>query len=395
MNIPSNIVSSVTPTDDRAKAVESTLCGLRDVHRLALHVVEHNEAMFAMSQATIDGFSTPPLDTIDTRLKQRVAPLHSFTLLPSTNSGVTTRPFNVFSDLTHNYSYLFDFSQTQPHPPRVVRAHQSTLCSQYSSSHKILRLYEHNWPTDVKPYLPEFKAFYEQYKKGDEQEWTYRLMDEAGDPNAVAFTSEQLDMLGKAYEQRRIEPRSRTNPTVMDFNEVVACANTSHIAAIAITDYVGGGEPDPKLHEECLKLQAALVGLDHLAHDIDLPVVIYHVDGAKQGHIEYVGQTRRELTLLACEALGHIGEKGIRKMGNLQYVDCDNVDFEPMHFLFKKSPSLRHLAAAIQRYLKIDIQNGSTEREWCAAANDAADLIRSDLGPAPQSHQTSPASGGR
>jgi hypothetical protein len=394
MNTPSNIVSSATPAADRAKAVGSTLCGLRDAHRLALHVVEHAHAMFAMSRPTLNNFSSPAPDSIDMRLQQRIAPLHSFTLLPSTNSGVTTRPFDMWSDQTHNYGYLFDFSQTQQHPPRVVRAHQSTLSSQYSSSHKILRLYEGNFVTGVKPYLPEFKAFYERFKKGDEEEWTYRLMDEAGGPNATAFTSEQLDMLGKAYEQSRVEPRSSTKPTVMDFNEVVACANTSHIAAIAITDYVGGGEPDPKLHEECLNLQAALVGLDHLAHDIDLPVVIYHVDGAKQGHIEYVGQTRQELTLLAYEALSRIGEKGIRKMGNLQYVNCDNTDFEPMHFLFEESPSLRHLAKAIQRYLNIDIRNG-TEPEWCAAANDAADLIRSALGPERQSHRTSPASGGR
>lgn len=97
---------------------------------------------------------------------------------------------------------------------------------------------------------------------------------------------------------------------IAPWNELIVAASRPHVSAICVPVF----ERAQGRGLCCLEqrtLQAALVGLDHIDHGFDLPVMLYHVSQPKQSTLSFVGQTKQELTIAALEALKRIGKTSL------------------------------------------------------------------------------------
>ena len=330
-----------------AQKVEADLRALQDSHRLAIHQWE-----IPLSRQGNSAFDTPdylktlnrPADQICTHLKEgKPLPEYSMTLLPSTRSKRSVKPYSFSPDDFASAGYIVDLSQDRPHPAKVIKASTGNLNSGEDLFEKDLRF-------DNKSDCASLNRFYWQF-------FTERQLKKqiAGNPH---YTEKQLDLLGTNLEKPQLsskrfvtEPPLHQHPyPILDHNEILVAATVSHLKAISFPHYEVASTKntdeylDPyhtqftaEEHKAILELNAAVQGLDHLDRGMDLPVMFYHINGSQQNQITFFAQGRAVLT-----------EKAMSALKILQ-------DHQTLHHLDTEFEDLQILAARVEKTLHIDM----------------------------------------
>lgn len=370
------------------------LAALQDSLRLGIHMVETEESRYSLHAQTLSDFDAVPAEQIRRRLQSNMPSLFSMSLLPRRSSGVTLCPYGVNQEMPSNYGYLFDLSQDQPNPPRVVRAFHGTLSSGPSRINKNMQM--------SKSTLPALNQFYERYASDEygDTMWARKIIMAIGAERNGTLTEHQLDALGAGYAP--VDPQIEAHDGIVGFNEILVAASTPHIAAITVP-YMQRAHATPEqqaYYTNSVRLQAALVGLDHLAHGMHLPVVIYHVDGPEQGAMSYLGQEEQELKKVALEALSALGPLGLIEVQEWnkmkQFDNLPSDAFENGTFDAASLTGLYEMDITAKKYLGVDLTAPiSGPDSWPEQVKTK--LAELTVAPAPSQlpHQTSPASGGR
>ena len=342
-------------TGTHGTAVEQHLTALRQANRLAIHMVEtpNDAPTYHVHSKTLDHLNAIPADMIDAHLKAGKKSLFSMSLLPNNNT-VGLCPYMVREGTPTNYGYLFDLSQTQPHPPKVVRAHPYGLVSGPDRRQKNLQLTYSSLNN-----APEaLRTFYMHYLLKDNDREGRELLKDIGGQNGSALTEQQLDLLAAEYnkpDDERFQALPMLRLEIADYNEILVAASPQHISAITVPYYEQRLDPQERswyLAQQ--RLQAALVGLDHLAQGINLPVVMYSVN-RKPGHITFIGQTREELTQVALTSLQLLGERG-------------QIYFES----YSDGDSYYDMLRAVEAHLGVDLTEPAAKWEQAVADKLAA-----------------------
>lgn len=221
--------------------------------------------------------------------------LFSMSLLPGPESGCCIYPF-IEEKIKYNISHLYSLNEQEQPSARVVRVFPTvdhvTGCGRRNKKYHL----------DVPTGIPELDALYKQlddqfrigpfHRHGKAQEeMLNRVMHDQG------ITSLQLDAI-KRYHDSAQAPGG-----LIKEGEALVVAYPHNVKAIAHHMHAGSGG------EQYARLLVALSGLDHLDKEkIDLPAVLYHVDGPNIGGFSYVARGEeecRQATTQAIEALHH------------------------------------------------------------------------------------------
>lgn len=373
------------------------LTALQNGHRLAVHIQETGKDNTQVAQGTIDLLNKIPAEEIDASLQNGRPKLHSMTLLPASNAQASIETYGCFGgQRIEPYGYLFDLSQDTPHPAKVVRANLVTLFSncitstdkhakhlrltslvsgkidgvKQSNPKKIIDFY-----TQFRPELPP-KATASQ-RKLCAKIWKKNLLQAIGGEQGSTYTEQQLDLLGDYYTHAehfsRKDLEENTSKPIAQLNEILVAASTPHIAAIAVPMKSGN------IH--IVRLQAALLGLEHITKGHHWPVVLYHVAGPDQCKLTYVGQEKEELRKVAIQELYML----IPKRAELHLFH--GIEGQRYH----------ELSQAIKRELDIDVSLPADDPDGWKTRIEALNtpLTPATPSPSPPRRRTSPESDGR
>lgn len=302
-------------------------------------------------------------------------PLLSMSLLPATPDAATSLafysmlPFGTHTDRFYDAGYLVDLDQSDPATSaKVVRVHQSNLGTGSSADAKDLML---DFPTRLPPEL--LPADYYS-KEADPEErscdaWLKKFADPA---RASALTTEQLDALGKAYENNDWASGQTllcSQPeNIVKHNEIVVAAAVPHIKAIVVP-WLADSYASP-LYGDLVTLRGALAGLQHIREKgMDLPVVMYHVtprNGESQNQFSLIGKGKEQLTEVAIHAIKNI--RGFLK------------DVPSTHLEYLQAPMLND---AIQRDVGLAINDALTapEKQFQLAAATLRNELQASILP--------------
>jgi hypothetical protein len=312
----------------RAQEVEQQLEQIRNANRLAIHITEAPGSTMYANFITLGKFNTFGAKEIPDRFFHLTPWLHSLTYLPPAASRNVVRPYGVTQDRLCNYGYLINLSTTQPNPPRVARVSELGLTSGDHEDRKEFRLSQlircqshEDAPDHV--FDRELLALYVRMAGMAEvpplkmaehpaflTEWKNKILTAMSSSQGLDYSNEQLDILASYYTP----PENSTASNTHSYNEVLASFTGDHIAAIVVPfnkkpySRHEAHTLDDTYYKARIRLQAALVGLDHIRNGITgHPVVMYHVSKPDIGKIEFVGQTQRELETVALQSLVTIG----------------------------------------------------------------------------------------
>lgn len=289
--------------------IERELGALRDAGRLAVHMNEKPKPRARFSSQTWEHFGTKPEELLAKLLQPKVdgkwnLPLLSMSLLPVAGKSIMPYESTGFPNAGSPYGYLVDVSQDKPHPPRVIGAELAGLCSGDDVLKKTF------WGI-TSGFLPDsLRAQYES-----EEQW---IKDFSTDAKARELSTSLLDRLAGFYKGtvNIHSPHVHSDDDMHIWNEILVAAGREHILGIVFP--VGGAIElgENVLYQQRARLVAALAGLEHLKHGIDLPVMLYYSgDGrtARNGGIAYLGKGRQELLAIAMRALGVLDNAGPEK----------------------------------------------------------------------------------
>ena len=312
-----------------------------DSHRLAIHMAEEMHEPF-YSGGTQEELRKLPASKIQESLEKGKPRLFSLSLPPSSESGLIMIPYGVEPSMMPNHGYLFDLTQDQANPPRVLRVSHRNLASQGNPDHKSFN-FEDLGPPTKSPlcFADELGAFYrsianfweelvrrdanKQRRYDQEEAWRDDIIRAMAGPNAAVYSGKQMDMLGQYY-QHEPEHLTRFNPdwekNTVSHNEMLVACSTEHIAAITIPLYYSPRDDfSLQFLRSQAKLQAAIAGLEHLEHQIDLPVVIYDMHAPAESRLHYVGRGREELLQVGREAIKEISREDMELLESLNRRD--------------------------------------------------------------------------
>lgn len=352
----------------RAQEVEQQLEQIRNANRLAIHITEAPGSNMHANFITLGKFNKFAAKEIPDHFFHLTPWLHSLTYLPPAASRNIVRPYGVTQDRLCNYGYLINLSTTQSNPPRVARVSEIGLNSGNHEDRKEFRL-SHVIEPESNDDLVEYayrKRLLSLYVRmagmarspSQDQveqpafltEWKNKILTAMSTSQGLDYSNEQLDILA-AYYAPPEDPKAINKPS---YNEVLASFTSDHIAAIVVpfnkTPYSRHETRtlDDTYYKARIRLQAALVGLDHIRNGITgHPVVMYHVSRPDIGKIEFVGQTQRELETVALESLVTIGNSA----DYLRNLKDTKIAPDPSH---TQNP-YRTFAAAIQSHFGFDI----------------------------------------
>lgn len=370
---PTHKVHQASPTS-RQKAVMEKLSALQNSHRLAIHMVEHNGCNFQMHKGLMRQLKKGDRDDVVKELLEYAGsddrvhyPLHSVSLLPPDDSGWSMHPFALDEDTLNNFGYLFNVSQEQSNPPLILSADCSSLVSGSDESRKLRQIDAPEYDATRKVYdailerhPPTHRGETENKRITDNK----RLVMAMCGPNRTEYANKMLDALHSEPLWEGFEFRNKFPQTSAE-NEVIAALGTRHIAAITVPVFQSP-ESEDKTYLAFRKLQASLVGLNHLKSGIDVPVVLYHVTPPNKGGLSYVGQGKEELRRVGLEALKQIGDiTAISEHSDFDFKSCT------------KPYGTDQLTKHVQANLGVDIsaeQNGSTG--WRTQVNDQLASIK-------------------
>jgi hypothetical protein len=377
--IPLPTVGTIARQQDRSKRVLSRLASLRDSNRLAIHMVETEESFFSPDYKTIDRINKNQPGKIRESFKNKQPYLLSFSLIPSSISKTRMIPYGVHKDKFNCFGYLFDFSQTDQDSVAIARVSPVNLESGDAPEEKQTQLQFDRLNTALyregQPFH-DIQKFYLNHAKIDgftdrrhAGEGAYQktigdiqraVFESLATDDAAKISSQQLDLLGALYDSQTdalTDNRcSADTEKVVGHNEVVAAAVPKHVAAIVVPSYHAGSATPSNVYNEAIRLQAAIVGLNHIEQKkFALPVVVYNIDSTAaecSKAFEYVGQTRDELLKVAYDALCNIGDQGLESLKRrLPNYDRSNANFSEFE-------------EAVLRTLKIDLSTPN----WLAEA---------------------------
>ena len=283
---------------NNSKTVEGKLEKIRQSASLAIHCYEDekpkDEPLLFPQQTLADldknmGASVADKDDAG----NYKAPTPSLTLLPAGNKST-----NVYEDYRCPIGYLFDLSQDIDNPAAVIRVFPTSGVTGNNNFHKKLRL-----GTDraESASLHTFAdIIYKKYDGLDPKE-----AEEQFRKNIVTFptlSSLQLATLADAQA-------NYCDPHIPYYNEVLASVRKQHIEAIAVP-YVDAKERSnfskEPTHKSYAILKGVLSAIEHLNHGIDLPVVIYNIQGPHNGQCSYVAQGLKECREEAIKAIADL-----------------------------------------------------------------------------------------
>lgn len=349
-------------------AVIERLTGIQNRHRLAMHMVEYGNHVYHADPKTLHDLDAVPADKITETLLAGTPSLFSMSLLPTRQSQLGMQPYNTYARTTNNYGYLFDLSQARPNAARVVRAYEKSLMSDPEGVTADARLTK-QLKLELLSKLPALNALYHAFRPTHISRWAARWLRAVGGPDGAGFTEQQLDILGGANAGPNNAPNEVALGTV-GLNEVLVAADSSHIAGIFVPRYRGGrNNAQDILNGHLVRLQAALVGLEHLDTGRDWPVVIYDVETATPGALHYVGQGELELNKAALEAIKALGKNVMTYAG----------------------PEGDRLAEAIKQRFNLEVTELACGIKTSVEAIDQQlEALTAAPAPSPQSGRTSP-----
>lgn len=314
----------VRPQKDTPPII-TDLNALRDKSRLCIHVWEVSK-IFEPPAFSFGHLSAVPADKIQEGLlatdeedKTKI-PLMSASLLPTTASGKSLRPYMTQAGQICHMAYLIDLRQVK-NAPKVITAEDSSSFSGREPLEKIFEL-ECNFDHAL-------DRIYDQ-AGGSKVKWL-RLL---GGSKGAEISNKLLDALGAHYESIDILDSSKDN--IWGLSEVLIAASLSHIKAICVSYFVS--ENPPNWYDPMMRLCGALGGLQNLSLGLDVPVVFYHVNPprrkgeAKQNSFTYLGQERNELTKVAIKAIKDLNKLGISNETKFLAILAEGQYIEPPSF---------------------------------------------------------------
>lgn len=304
-----------------ATQVETSLRALQDSHRLAIHQWEYKQNAYEQP-AYLKNLNRDPQAISPCLETGKRLPLFSMTLLPSTTSGRSIRPYLVQPTLPAAPGYLFDLDQQREAPAKVVRASVHGLDSGTSVYGKKTYF--------QKPRYGEARTLEALYLAFASEQQLRKCV--ATDPS---LTDLQLNFLGDDMAQTKMPFDRFVERPILNYNEILVAATNSHIKALSIPLYHYTAPEDdlptrprdgknfseitPKERLAIAELSGALHGLNHLKKGMDLPVVFYHVNGPNLGKITFFAQGHEALTEKAMTALSVL-----KKHHTIQHFDAHN-----------------------------------------------------------------------
>lgn len=302
--------------------LETTLNGLRDGHKLALHVWENNPS-YQFPEGTIRTLNVPA-SHIRGRLSRTFQnphdgmPLTSMTLLPSGETGKSIRPWGTSARAPKfGTGYLFNLDQDQYYPPRVVRVDSGNLASGSTGIYKANGLREECYIEEL-----DQRAYYEP-AAADIAAWKKRV----ASPQGRLMGEEQLGALGRHYEVKRpMRAHYDSERGILAHNEILVAAAKTHISAIFVP-FFSNTKP-AAWYSPVINLTGALAGLQHIKEGMPLPVVRYHVSpevkdeipGAKRGGFSVIGENAKDFISVAEKAIRDLQTLGIASQKDMKSV---------------------------------------------------------------------------
>lgn len=283
--------------ESKATKIVQRLERLRDEGHLAMHMWEDDLG------SILPAFETPRRtlsclnfnEDTDARLIAQLStnpPNHdlallSMSLLPRFRGGVATSmlPFNTFDYCQGNAGYLVDMTPTAPSPPRAVVIASRDIFTSVDPIQKI---------DSVVRTAPVTCKLYHALPSGGPL-----------DPKALSdFAQEGLSKLQQQNDEDLDNAYAKDN--TISCNEIVVAARPEHMTAIMVPVFQSQeGKPRQWMAEAA----GAIAGLRHGKDAV--PVVAYHVDGAKQGGFTYWGASRKEFMGRLLDAVGKLEAAGI------------------------------------------------------------------------------------
>jgi hypothetical protein len=264
------------------QAIEAELTRLQNANRLGIHIWEKTD--YLSFPNAVRSILHADIDHMNLAFKRHcdASPIQMFSssLVPSCNSTATIRPFGCTSYYAANFGYLIDLNDTI-----IFRAHERGLYSGGNPSAKSLQLPVRSSKQN-RSHIDSLNNVYQEFST---QEWLEHLA--RNDWHEIS--NNQLDILGNYYERSKEEGRR-----ALPYNEIIMAAAEPSIKAIVLPYYEHYEANNSPALAILSDFSAAVAGLQHLARDIDLPVVRYHVDGAKRGQCGVIAQGKEELLAL-------------------------------------------------------------------------------------------------
>lgn len=387
------------PPTARANAVVDRLTTLQNNHRLVIHMLERDDTYVTRDSETLRCLNENEHHDISLKLRNYSndietthIPLFSTSLIPSADSGRSMVPFLACPDYLNNYGYLMNATQRdEKTSPRVLRIDSDAINSGMEFSNKNLRFDTVRDDHTDTFYRSIHSPVEEDITKLSADAMQERVIRAMGGRNGADYADAQLSMLSamppNLYGGK--DGEKTYGPGIERWNELVGAFGKQHVEAISVPLFESLAKPHPSYRASC-KLQAALIGLEHMEHGYHWPVLFYHVSPPQQGALTFVGQTRHELIQAGLEALHELGTTKL---------DIN----KPESFCLRKraAPQLSVLHEATQRLLGIDLrQTASGPHGWRQQVDSQLASLAATNPPAapalaPQSHRTLPESGGR
>lgn len=276
---------------------------LQDTDRLAIHVIEpidrgqlyptKTRELLSSNEAVLSGKRKGHLE------KKDVA-LFSMSLLPNTASGKSITPYHDSeSALGDEIAYGFNLDERQPSPARAIR------------------VFRHNGNTGGNPYDKEFQLM---------GRFDCQQMAELYEPFAEIVGARDIALLNAAFKDGTLSGRQLdilakyfkepTPERKLPHNEIVAAAAPRHAETILIPACESGDLPS-RISTPVYTFAGALSGIEHARNGVDLPVMLYHVNGSHRGKCIYVAQGEAECRAAALDAVRTLNSLGKYHVGHI------------------------------------------------------------------------------
>lgn len=341
---------------------------LRRANRLAYHVMEEEDLFAVHHERGLERMKMPCRGGIQAALETGAPSLNSLSLLPPAESHVVLQPYGLRSmNGMNRYGYLFDLSQDQPDPARIITAYRGGLMSGENNKQKRI-----DGPNKRNPLYAPYYPHHLSNDAARNREFRENMVAAVAGHEGTRLSEAQLDQMAASYLD--MFPPAQGKKISGEFNEVIACVSPAQIRAIVLplnrplasVTMPEKYNPMPRtLYDARVRLQAAIIGLDHLRTGKDVPVVLYHCNGPKAGQFDYVGRGTEELQRIGLQALQELGPEGIKR--TYEMTSQHTVHGAP-------GDDFRELTYGAKQYLGVNIELASVLRgkpqSWPAEISD-------------------------
>lgn len=352
MTHPTSRITEAQKESPNKARVEADLRELQDKNRLAIHVWENKKG--SIIRDNLEELSDP-------------STVYSMSLIPSAKAQKSICPYSFHRGCKEcTPAYLFDLSQNDIGSPKVLRVFPKTFESGYvgDSAPRCVKIVSHKDPhlelvSGYKPLDDLYAPF--EHLKADSRVALDALKDKAHETNSNSFSEQQLDALGEFYMLDHTCPDDGALQSLLDeyrshdfdrenkpyvrkgefhTNEMLVMARREHITAIAIPMFTPTKSTRPcSISLAQAKLSGAIYGLKQLEKGVDVPVVLYHVDGKHQGKCTYIAQGEKELIKTIVEEMPVVQKEAIRILsedGN-EYFRVNNALYGHLQFVVRSN----------------------------------------------------------